>query len=86
MSGSRAASALRVTRGNSLPAVPLPTDVNKNPAALLTEAHGLLASPDVLNPNPGLPVQILCPGLGPPPSLGAWVSLYTAVPFKILQT
>lgn len=86
MSGSRAASALRVTGGNSVSAVPRPADVDKNPTALLPEAHGLLASPDVLIPNPGFPFQILCPGLGPPPSLGAWVSLYTAVPFKILQT
>lgn len=86
MSGSRAAGALRGTRGDPLPAVPRPADVNKNPTALLPEAHGLLASPDVLNPNPGLPAQNLCARLGPPPSLGAWVSLYTAGPFKILQT
>lgn len=56
--------------GNSLPAVPLPADVNKNPAALLPEAHWLLASPYVLNPNPGFPFQILCPGLGPHPASG----------------
>lgn len=62
--------ALRVIRGSSLPAVPFPADVNKNPTALLPEAHGLLASPYVLNPNPGFPFQILCPGLGPHPASG----------------